>query len=62
MDLPDNRLWTVEETGYFLGISVKTLYQWRWLGEGPPVTTIGRRLRYDPSTVKAWAENGSEAA
>ncbi|MEV6069244.1 helix-turn-helix domain-containing protein [Nocardia sp. NPDC052001] len=62
MDLPDNRLWTVEEVAYFLGISPKTLYQWKWLGEGPPVTLIGRRLRYHPAKVKAWAATDFEAA
>lgn len=62
MDLPDNRLWTVEETAYFLAVSVKTLYQWKWLGEGPPVSLVGRRLRYHPSKVKAWAETDFEAA
>jgi predicted site-specific integrase-resolvase len=62
MDLPDNRLWTVEETAYFLNVSVKTLYQWKWLGEGPPVTTMGRRLRYHPAKVRTWADPETQAA
>lgn len=62
MDLPDNRLWTPEETAYYLGVAVKTLYQWKWLGEGPPVSVIGRRLRYHPAKVKAFAETNFEAA
>jgi excisionase family DNA binding protein len=48
------RLWTVEEVSAYLGVPVKTLYQWKWRGEGPPVRKIGRHLRYDPARVKAW--------
>lgn len=62
MELPDNRLWTVEETAYFLGVSIKTLYQWKWLGQGPPVLVVGRRLRYRPARVRAWLETDFEAA
>jgi predicted DNA-binding transcriptional regulator AlpA len=49
-----NPLWSVEETAHYLGIPVKTLYQWKWMGEGPPVRKVGRYLRYDPDEVQAW--------
>ncbi|MCX4097303.1 helix-turn-helix transcriptional regulator [Nocardia sp. alder85J] len=62
MELPDNRLWTAAEAAYFLGMSVKTLYQWKWLGEGPPVTTVGRSLRYHPGKLRAWVDSNSRAA
>ncbi|MBF6072871.1 MULTISPECIES: helix-turn-helix transcriptional regulator [Nocardia] len=62
MELPENRLWTVEEAAYFLNVPVKTLYQWKWLGEGPPVRKIGRHLRYSPAAVRAWAEPEARAA
>jgi excisionase family DNA binding protein len=48
-------LWTVDEVSVYLGVPVKTLYQWKWRGEGPPVRKIGRHLRYDPAAVRAWA-------
>ncbi len=48
------RLWSVEEVSDYLGIPVKTLYQWKWRGEGPPVRKIGRHLRYDPDAVRRW--------
>lgn len=54
-------LWTVDDVAAFLGVPVKTLYQWKWRGEGPPVRKIGRHLRYDPEAVCAWA-TGSAAA
>ncbi len=53
MDTTD-RLWSVEEVSDYLRVPVKTLYQWKWLGEGPPVRKIGRHLRYDPTKVRAW--------
>ena len=48
-------LWTVEDVSAYLGVPVKTLYQWKWRREGPPVRKIGRHLRYDPRAVRAWA-------
>ncbi|MEV6563016.1 helix-turn-helix domain-containing protein [Nocardia sp. NPDC051756] len=56
MELPSDRLWTVEEASYFLNVPVKTLYQWKWLGEGPPVRKVGRHLRYNPVRLRAWAD------
>jgi excisionase family DNA binding protein len=50
-----DRLWSADEVSTYLGIPVKTLYQWKWRGEGPPVRKVGRHLRYDPATVKSWA-------
>ncbi|PSR61571.1 MULTISPECIES: helix-turn-helix transcriptional regulator [Nocardia] len=55
MELPANRMWTAEEVAYFLDLPVKTLYQWKWQGEGPPVRKIGRHLRYNPAKVREWA-------
>jgi Helix-turn-helix domain len=34
--------------------SVRTLARWRALGEGPPVTRIGREILYKKSSVAAW--------
>jgi excisionase family DNA binding protein len=50
-----DRLWSVDEVATYLRVPVKTLYQWKWRGEGPPVRKIGRHLRYDPAAVKSWA-------
>lgn len=56
------RLWTVDEVSDYLGIPVKTLYQWKWRGEGPPVRKIGRHLRYDPAKLRAWLETSEDLA
>jgi predicted DNA-binding transcriptional regulator AlpA len=50
-----DRLWGVEDVSAYLGVPVKTLYQWRWRGEGPPVRKVGKWLRYDPAAVRKWA-------
>lgn len=50
-------MWTTAETSYYLGVPVQTLYQWKWLGQGPPVHKIGRHLRYDPAEVRAWVDS-----
>ena len=39
-----------------LGLSVKTLQQWRWKGIGPPYLKLGGwSVRYDPDAVDRWA-------
>ncbi|MFE1592137.1 helix-turn-helix domain-containing protein [Nocardia sp. NPDC058705] len=56
MELPSNRMWTAEEAAYYLNVPIKTLYQWKWSGEGPPVRKVGRHLRYNPVRLRAWAD------
>ncbi|NYI94663.1 excisionase family DNA binding protein [Streptomonospora nanhaiensis] len=48
------QLWSVKETARFLGVPAKTLYEWRYKGDGPPSHRIGRHLRYVPAEVHAW--------
>lgn len=50
------RLLSADEVAEFLGIPVATLYQWRHRGCGPDAYRVGRHLRYDPATVRAWLE------
>lgn len=52
--VPEDRLWTVADAAYYLGIPVQTLYGWRGQGVGPPGRRVGRRLRYRAEDVKAW--------
>ncbi|MGW3963427.1 helix-turn-helix transcriptional regulator [Amycolatopsis sp. NPDC005003] len=56
-----DQLWSVEDVAAYLRVPVKTLYQWKWRGEGPPVSKVGRHLRYDSALVRAWVA-GLEAA
>ena len=49
-----DRLWSIDEVSYYLGIPVATLYKWSHLGIGPRVFGVGRHLRYDPDVVRQW--------
>jgi predicted DNA-binding transcriptional regulator AlpA len=48
------RLWTVQDVSSFLGVPVKTIYDWRTRRYGPPARKVGRYLRYEPDDVKRW--------
>jgi predicted DNA-binding transcriptional regulator AlpA len=54
--VPSDRLWSVDEVSYFLGIPVATLYQWKCEGRGPKSRRVGRYLRYRPADVHAWLD------
>ncbi|WP_439423033.1 excisionase [Saccharothrix sp. HUAS TT10] len=41
----------------YLGVPVKTLYQWKWRRYGPPVRKVGKYLRYVPAQVRRWVED-----
>jgi hypothetical protein len=43
-----------DETAAELGICRRTLDRWRQLGEGPPITKLGRRILYRRSSLLAW--------
>jgi len=45
---------TLQQLADELGIGIRTLARWRALGEGPPVTRLGRQLLYRRSSVEAW--------
>lgn len=51
------KLWTVKDVADFLGIPVKTLYEWRYQGYGPKGIRVGRYLRYRPEDLKSWIES-----
>ncbi|MER6048309.1 helix-turn-helix domain-containing protein [Streptomyces sp. NPDC001793] len=45
---------TPEEVAAYLGVPVKTLYQWHYRRIGPNVLKVGRHLRYRWREVDAW--------
>jgi len=49
-----DRLWGVQDVADYLGVPVKTLYQWRTHGYGPRARRVGRYLRYNPTEVREW--------
>jgi len=45
---------TQEKAAAELKICERTLDRWRRLGEGPPITKLGRRVLYRRSSLQAW--------
>jgi excisionase family DNA binding protein len=41
----------------YLGVPVTTLYGWRYKGEGPRASKVGRHLRYRRIDVEAWLDD-----
>ena len=45
---------TITELAGYLGVPVKTIYEWRQTGRGPVCVRIGRHLKLRLSDVQAW--------
>lgn len=56
------RLLTVEEVAELLAVPVRTLYTWRYRGEGPPAFKVGGHLRYDAAALRRWLQAISKQA
>lgn len=52
-------LWTTEEAAKELGISPRTLGQWRWYGKHIPFKKIGGCVRYDPAVIREFKEGAT---
>jgi excisionase family DNA binding protein len=51
------KLLTTEETAEILGVSVRTLEDWRSDGTGPDYVPLGRRtVRYRPQAIDRWLD------
>ncbi len=55
MPTHDESFITPADVAELLQIPEKTLSRWRWLNQGPPHRTLGKRPRYLRSEVLAWA-------
>ena len=63
--LPDaapDQLLTVGMLAAFLNVPVRRIYDWRYVGEGPPAFKVGGSLRWRLSDVEAWLEQQREPA
>lgn len=55
--LPDELL-TEHQVAEYLGMSVKTIRNWRWSGRGPNHCRLSPKLvRYEFSQIRAWVES-----
>jgi excisionase family DNA binding protein len=44
----------------FLGISRDTIYNWRYLRQGPPAVRVGGQVRFRRSDVERWLQENEE--
>ncbi|MCH7586179.1 MAG: helix-turn-helix domain-containing protein [Acidobacteria bacterium] len=49
-----DRLLTSEDLASFLDVPIKTLYSWRYRGEGPVGFRVGKHIRYRWTDVEHW--------
>jgi predicted DNA-binding transcriptional regulator AlpA len=56
------RLWTVQDVAEYLGVPVRTLYDWRCKGYGPRARKVGKYLRYDEVEVRRWFDELADGA
>ncbi len=45
---------TPTEVADYLRVPLRTLYRWRYAGEGPPAFRVGRHLRFRWADVEEW--------
>lgn len=57
-----DRLLSAEDLASFLDVPIKTLYAWRYRGEGPIGFRVGRHIRYRWMDVERWIRDRVQAA
>jgi excisionase family DNA binding protein len=53
---------SVEELAKFLKVPVKSIYRWKYLGQGPPSYKVGRHLRFRWVDVERWLSSHREGS
>ena len=60
-ELGVSALLTPEEVSVLLGISSKTLANWRWRRQGPPyIKLTPRKVRYPVKSLLSWLEENQK--
>lgn len=49
-----DRLLTAKNLANFLNVPIKTLYAWRYRGEGPIGFRVGKHIRYRRTDIEQW--------
>ena len=55
------QLISIDELSDYLGVLVKTIYDWRLTGHGPCAIRVGRHLKYAISDVREWLASQRES-
>jgi len=58
--MPNATLLSPTELADYLGVPVKTVYNWRTEKKGPRGVRIGRHLRFRTTDVEAWLEQNAD--
>lgn len=53
---------SVDELSEYLGIPVRTIYDWRLTGHGPRGLRVGRHLKFAVSDVAIWVDAQRQAS
>lgn len=56
-DFPQKRFLDRTGAAHFLGVETSTLASWAVKGTGPPISKMGRLVRYDIEKLQAWIES-----
>jgi len=52
----ESQLLSANDLALLLDIPLRTIYQWRYVGSGPPAAKLGRHLRYRRCDVESWIQ------
>lgn len=55
-------LLSLDELAEYLGIPVRTIYDWRTDGKGPRGVRVGKHVKFFHSDIRAWLAQQHEAA
>jgi len=50
---------TITELAEYLGVPVKTIYEWRQSGRGPVGIRIGRHVKFRLTDIQAWGRRAA---
>ena len=57
---PDAQLLSPDDLASYLGVPLKTVYNWRTEGKGPRGIKVGRHVRFRMNDVQAWLEENAD--
>jgi excisionase family DNA binding protein len=58
--MPNATLLSPHDLADYLGVPVKTIYNWRTEKKGPRGVKVGRHLRFRSTDVESWLEENAD--
>ena len=59
--MAEDRLLTLQEVASRLQVPVRTVYRWRYSGDGPTGLRVGRHVRVRESELERWLDTRQDA-